>query len=80
VSTATITKCDICGRERGPSNHWHQVWLRYPDAPLPVFTARGYLPNPDNGTLDVCGAECATKAFQRFLATGRLDEAERKAE
>lgn len=71
MSTSVITRCDECGKQKGEVNHWFQMWL--------IAGQKGklfvqvYAREVNGACHDVCGAECATKAFQRFLATGKLE-------
>ena len=67
------TVCNICGKERGPSNHWHQAHVEDDSNGVPTFYATGWQNCSAKEIFDLCGAECAGKAFQRFLATGKLE-------
>lgn len=62
-------QCDICGRTKGPSNHW---WIGYPHSHPPkglviqrwddaLAAAEGA------GHVHLCGLQCATRWVTRFL-------------
>jgi predicted GNAT family N-acyltransferase len=68
--------CDVCGKDRREDvNHWHQV-----EAHGEVFAIGRLAPRqadaqyPGYSFADVCGNECATKLFQRWLTTGKLTQ------
>ena len=67
--------CDICEKDRREdTNHWMTAF----STGLPGEFCIGPLtrhrsmaaPTP----IDVCGNECATKLFQRWLTTGKLTQ------
>lgn len=63
--------CDVCERTKGAVNHWFKVDVDTDG----IFTCIA-MEHEDDHELpgkDVCGQECATKLFQRFLATGKLE-------
>jgi hypothetical protein len=77
MSVKVTVNCDECGAERKAANHWfvalltQKRWVFYQydeigsDSVFPRF--------------DVCGQDCATKAFQRLLTTGSVQKVSKEA-
>lgn len=60
-------ECDVCGRAKGPSNHW---WIGY----FHSFPAKGVVIQRWSDALaaapdyfHLCGLECVTRWVTRFL-------------
>lgn len=69
MSTVQVTECDVCGAQKKEVNHWYKVWIccgEFRSAPAHLIANSDHLP-------DVCGRECASKLFSRFLETGSLE-------
>lgn len=62
--------CDVCERHKGAVNHWFKVSVIQDT--FDCFRVESEEMHECVGK-DVCGQECATKLFQRFLATGKLE-------
>lgn len=74
MSTNTTTKCDVCQRQKAEVNHWFKVWTGTAVGVFSCCTAETYNALFDwYSYKDVCGLECATKLFQRFLDHGTLE-------
>lgn len=70
MSTVQITKCDVCGAQKKEVNHWYKVWLF---GNIFHCALVQFIRSLDNVEKDVCGRECASKLFSRFLETGSLE-------
>lgn len=62
-------KCDICGRQKGATNHW---WIGYPHS----FPARGACVQiwdealaaiEQTGLVHLCGLQCVNRWINLFL-------------
>lgn len=70
MSTVQVTKCNVCGAHKKEVNHWYLVWIYDRSFQCaPVLSLHPF----DNTEKDVCGRECASKLFSRFLETGSLE-------
>lgn len=70
----TILICDVCGRQKGETNHWALVVTSKTPSVLGIAFGRlqdeNNLADPDELTIEhVCGRECATKRLAQFLGT-----------
>lgn len=65
MGKVTTYVCDGCGRQRGESNHWWQVFIggHAGDTSLIICPMR----NEDTQNV-FCGAECVHKEVDRFLS------------
>lgn len=63
-------QCDICGKERGPSNHWRMACnaFGYTDGPpgLGFFSWDATVADRE-GVAHLCSSDCAHKLLERFL-------------
>jgi hypothetical protein len=79
--TTTRTVCDVCGKEKGETNHWWRINSIAGSISLepaessdkPVF---GVLPANlptvcEKRTLDLCGQSCVLKMVSEFMGTLR---------
>jgi hypothetical protein len=63
--------CDVCGKDRREdSNRW-RIFSIAGERGLCVYSIHEQGVDPD---AHVCGNECATKLFQRWLTTGKLTQ------
>ena len=66
-------KCDICGREKGATNHW--IVARVSEsgpagiAFLPIDDPVARQDVPRVAAEDICGQECAHKRLSQWLET-----------
>lgn len=69
--------CDVCGAEKGSSNHWivavtvsRRAGIMF--VPAEAFTSERNAPGMK--VQDICGHACAHKRFAQWLETPWLDE------
>ena len=64
--------CDECGKKRSSdTNHWRTIFISA--SKDFVSTNFGFMPlDSDREVRDVCGQECATQTYSRWLSTGKL--------
>lgn len=85
----TVTICDECGVEKKETNHWYLVLDDFgKDKNLSLLGCPGIAIVPWNdglakslGLKHICGQNCATAIFSRWLSYGQLESvvaAERK--
>lgn len=60
--------CDICGRERGPENHWFVARLDS-DGQI-LFQRWGYV---SESVSHLCSEDCCHKLLSRFLSGGKKE-------
>ena len=64
-----VISCDICKKEKSEVNHWFAAWID-----KGIFKSSPFnLKNIPKKAIHVCGANCATIPYQRFLSHGTLD-------
>lgn len=75
MSTVQVTKCDVCGAQKKEVNHWFVVWIVPNINVFQCCSAETYIEKYPAWYIhtDVCGRECASKLFSRFLETGSLE-------
>jgi len=67
--------CDVCGRDKGETNHWIIAATIPPTPEAPGEIGIGFAPmgtpvnDPDAKIEHLCGQGCATKRFSQWLET-----------
>lgn len=75
-------RCDVCGRQKGETNHWLQCITQPAKEEFPAIEGIGFGPidAPISGTdvkvEHICCHACAVKRFSQWLGT--LNTVERK--
>jgi hypothetical protein len=69
------TVCDECEKVKGTTNHW---WLMGMTNSGELVIKQAEKKESNCGAFvskwDLCGADCATKVFSRFLSVGKLEK------
>lgn len=68
-----VTRCDVCGVEKGETNHWlvaitYPAWTGILFAPAEDALQPGDRP-AESRYEDICGEACAHKRLSQFLST-----------
>ena len=67
VSIETTTRCDICGKVKGPNNGWWKA-IKRAVCTLRASEELAFIHwNRDLAGIDLCGMQCATQALARFM-------------
>ena len=68
--TVTIT-CDVCGKQKGPSNSWFRI-VHGPQVVAVWIDSEAILELEDGeASADLCGEECALRLIQKKLEESR---------
>jgi hypothetical protein len=68
---STRFDCDMCGDTKRPSNGWWVAMVGPVDDRLKIGPWNS-LTATEEGAVHLCGAGCAHKLLDRFLATGKV--------
>ena len=67
MAQITAYLCDVCGKQRGESNHWFRASLIQRTRFVIVFWDQQLLLANEDTEIHICGLGCATKAMLKAM-------------
>jgi hypothetical protein len=61
------TKCDVCGKIKGETNHWLRVWVTGTVVAITGYETETCPLATDASQFDVCGQDCAVRKASEFM-------------